>query len=231
MASAILYGDDLASIDETPTILNRGSAGIVNEFIFAGFERFRAWINMPAIFGASNATRDHAQIAKKLDEYNAHAKLNGNKEIPLFNVAHSLAVSENKNMLNWSEYMNQSYNNTKVTYWHLGGSYPSAEIDKQAKGLFKDVDTQYHGVKGDTVYSGVLGYFIGNNPNAKEVEGLSFGEAHSDANQNINNLKYIYNLDKNNKKEKAWENTEKTLRKISTSGERYFNKVNGGNNE
>ena len=127
--------------------------------------------------------------------------------------------------------MNQSYNNTKVTYWHLGGSYPSAEIDQQAKGLFKDVDTQYHGVKGDTVYSGVLGYFIGNNPNAKEVEGLSFGEAHSDANQNINNLKYIYNLDKNNKKEKAWENTEKTLRKISTSGERYFNKVNGGNNE
>ena len=127
--------------------------------------------------------------------------------------------------------MNQSYNNTKVTYWHLGGSYPSAEIDQQAKGLFKEVDTQYHGVKGDTVYSGVLGYFIGNNPNAKEVEGLSFGEAHSDANQNINNLKYIYNLDKNNKKEKAWENTEKTLRKISTSGERYFNKVNGGNNE
>ena len=37
--------------------------------------------------------------------------------------------------------MNQSYNNTKVTYWHLGGSYPSAEIDQQAKG--------------DTVYSGV----------------------------------------------------------------------------
>lgn len=45
MASAILYGDDLASIDETPTILNRGSAGIVNEFIFTGFERLRAWAN------------------------------------------------------------------------------------------------------------------------------------------------------------------------------------------
>ncbi|WP_407706950.1 hypothetical protein [Actinobacillus porcinus] len=99
------------------------NAGFVNEFIFADFERFRAWINMPAIFGASNATRDHAQIAKKLDEYNAYAKLNGNKEVPLFNVAHSLGVSGNKNMLNWSKYMNQSYNNTKVTYWHLGGSY------------------------------------------------------------------------------------------------------------
>lgn len=226
VASAILYGDDLASIDETPTILNRGSAGIVNEFIFTGFERLRAWANMPAIFGASNATREHAQIAKKLDEYNAHAKLNGNKEVPLFNVAHSLGVSGNKNMLNWSEYMNQSYNNTKVTYWHLGGSYPSAEIDQQAKGLFKEVDTQYHGVKGDTVYSGVLGYFIGNNPNATQVEGLSFGKAHSDANQNINNLKYIYN-DRDEKSYKKWNDTQKIIRDVTVDGIRKFNTVEG----
>ncbi|MDD7544323.1 hemagglutinin repeat-containing protein, partial [Actinobacillus porcinus] len=156
VASAILYGDDLASIDETPTILNRGSAGFVNEFIFAGFERFRAWINMPAIFGASNATRDHAQIAKKLDEYNAHAKLNGNKEVPLFNVAHSLAVSENKNMLNWSEYMNQSYNNTKVTYWNLGGSYThvgdansQTTLESGATTNLKGAQVQGKGVKLD----------------------------------------------------------------------------------
>ena len=116
--------------------------------------------------------------------------------------------------------MNQSYNNTKVTYWHLGGSYPSAEIDQQAKGLFKDVDTQYHGVKGDTVYSGVLGYFIGNNPNAKEVEGLSFGKAHSDANQNINNLKYVENDNQ------SIENKSNFLKRIYfQGGERHFNKV------
>ena len=102
--------------------------------------------------------------------------------------------------------MNQSYNNTKVTYWHLGGSYPSAEIDQQAKG--------------DTVYSGVLGYFIGNNPNAKEVEGLSFGKAHSDANQNINNLKYVENDNQ------SIENKSNFLKRIYfQGGERHFNKV------
>ncbi|WP_407706949.1 hypothetical protein [Actinobacillus porcinus] len=121
--------------------------------------------------------------------------------------------------------MNQSYNNTKVTYWHLGGSYPSAEIDQQAKGLFKDVDTQYHGVKGDTVYSGVLGYFIGNNPNAKEVEGLSFGEAHSDANQNINNLKYIY-ISSNKEGNEKLNKTRNILNKVyPNNNSREFNKV------
>lgn len=122
--------------------------------------------------------------------------------------------------------MNQSYNNTKVTYWHLGGSYPSAEIDQQAKGLFKEVDTQYHGVKGDTVYSGVLGYFIGNNPNATQVEGLSFGKAHSDANQNINNLKYIYN-DRDEKSYKKWNDTQKIIRDVTVDGIRKFNTVEG----
>ncbi|KIE91097.1 putative heme transporter CcmA [Actinobacillus pleuropneumoniae] len=33
--------------------------------------------------------------------------------------------------------------------------------------------------------------FIGNNPNAKQVKGLGFSEAHSDTNYNINNLKFI----------------------------------------
>ncbi|WP_077315918.1 hemagglutinin repeat-containing protein, partial [Basilea psittacipulmonis] len=102
VSTAILYDDDLASINDTAVILNRGSAGILSEFLFTGFERFRAWANMPAIFGASNATRDHAQIAKKLDEYNAYARLHGEPEYTLKNVAHSLGVSGNKNMLNWS---------------------------------------------------------------------------------------------------------------------------------
>ncbi len=107
--------------------------------------------------------------------------------------------------------MNQSYNNTKVTYWHLGGSYPSAEIDQQAKG--------------DTVYSGVLGYFIGNNPNAKEVEGLSFGEAHSDANQNINNLKYIY-ISSNKEGNEKLNKTRNILNKVyPNNNSREFNKV------
>ncbi|EXI62127.1 hypothetical protein [Mannheimia granulomatis] len=94
-------------------------------------------------------------------------------------------------MLNWSEYVGNKYDNTEVNFLHLGGSYPSIEIDKQAKGLFGGVNTKYHGVKGDFVYSGIGSWFIGNNPNAKQVKGLSFGQAHSEANQNIKNLKYI----------------------------------------
>ncbi|SUU37188.1 heme utilization or adhesion protein [Actinobacillus seminis] len=191
VSSAILYDKDLASIDETAVILNRGSAGYVNEVLFTVFERFRAWANMPGIFGASNATRDHAQINKKLDEYNAHKIAQGKTPINANNVAHSLGVSGNKNMLNWSEYIGNEYKNTKINFLHLGGSYPSEEIDKQAKELFGSVNTEYHGVKGDVVYSGIGGWFIGNNPNAKQVAGLPFGHAHSLANQNIKNIKYI----------------------------------------
>ena len=67
VSSAILYDKDLSSIDETAVILNRGSTNYLNEFIFTVFERFRAWANLPSVFGASNATRDHAQINKKLN--------------------------------------------------------------------------------------------------------------------------------------------------------------------
>ena len=190
VSSAILYDKDLSSIDETAVILNRGSTNYLNEFIFTGFERFRAWANLPSVFGASNATRDHAQITKKLNEYNAHRIAQGKEPISANNVAHSLGVSGNKNMLNWSEYVGNRYDNTKVNFLHLGGSYPSERVDKQAKQLFGGVNTEYHGVKGDAVYSGLGGLFIGNNPNAKQVEGLSFGQAHSEANQNIKNIKY-----------------------------------------
>ncbi|UKH16478.1 heme transporter CcmA [Actinobacillus pleuropneumoniae] len=56
--------------------------------------------------------------------------------------------------------------------------------------------------------------FIGNNPNAKQVKGLGFSEAHSEANQNINNLKYIYELKNNGHKEEKWIKTEKIIQGI-----------------
>ena len=43
------------------------------------------------------------------------------------------------------------------------------------------------------IYSGIGGWFIGNNPNAKSAsKKLSFSEKHSIGNYNINNLKYVY---------------------------------------
>lgn len=186
---------------------------------------------MPSIFGASNATRDHAQIAKKLDEYNAYAKAHGEKEYTLKNVAHSLGVSGNKNMLNWSAYLGQSYNNTNVEYLHLGGSYPSIEIDKQSRDLFAEVKTQYHGVKGDFVYEGLpilrnLGLgMIGNNPNAVSGEDkLPFLDAHTKANQNINNLKFVHQF----KDDGEWKDTEEILKKIYPDGIRKFNVIERG---
>ena len=51
------------------------------------------------------------------------------------------------------------------------------------------------------IYSGIGGWFIGNNPNAKSAsKKLSFSEKHSVGDYNINNLKYFYNLD--NKEER-----------------------------
>ncbi|WP_410683511.1 two-partner secretion domain-containing protein [Avibacterium paragallinarum] len=231
VSSAILYDKDLSSIKDTALILNRGSAGILNEFLFTGFERFRAWANMPSLFGASNATRDHAQIAKKLDEYNAYAKSQGAKTYTFENVAHSLGVSGNKNMLNWSAYLGQKYEHTDVEYLHLGGSYPSSEVDKQSRELFKGVKTQYLGVERDVVYGGIpilrtLGLgMIGNNPNATPNRAkTSILEAHSEANQNINNLKFVY--DKNNKESlKKWQNTLDILNKTHKDGIREFNVV------
>ncbi|POY45256.1 hypothetical protein C3007_01385 [Avibacterium gallinarum] len=231
VSSAILYDKDLPSIKDTALILNRGSAGVLNEVLFTGFERFRAWANMPSLFGASNATRDHAQIAKKLDEYNAYAKSQGAKTYTFENVAHSLGVSGNKNMLNWSAHLGQKYEHTDVEYLHLGGSYPSSEVDKQSRELFKGVKTQYLGVERDVVYEGIpilrnLGLgMIGNNPNATPNRAkTSILEAHSEANQNINNLKFVY--DKNNKESlKKWQNTLDILNKTHKDGIREFNVV------
>ena len=222
VSSAILYDRDLASINETAVIANRGSAGLVNEFLFTGFERFRAWANVPAIFGASNATRDKVQILNKIEEYNTQAVKDGKRTYNIEALSHSLGVSGDKNMLNWSAHLGQKYPNTVIKFSHLGGSYPSEGISNQAKGLFKDVKTEYHGVEGDFVYSGIGGLFIGNNPNAKSIKGLSFGEAHSEANQNINNLKYVYSEKEREKMEK----TKEIINKIyPIDGKRYFNKV------
>ncbi|TDQ58951.1 filamentous hemagglutinin [Mesocricetibacter intestinalis] len=215
--SAILYADDLNSLEHLGVILNRGSAGRWNEFLYAGFERFRAWANLPAVFGVSNATKDHAQIAKKLDEYNQYAAAKGKPTYIFHNTAHSLGVSENKNMLNWANYLKQDYKNTAISYLHAGGSYSSEEIHQQAKGVFNKVNTRYIGIEGDLVYSGIFGFLIGNNKNALPNNGIGRLQAHTVANQNINNLKFV-------DKSEAVEEKSNVLNKVyGNHGIRKFN--------
>ncbi len=43
-------------------------------------------------------------------------------------------------------HLGQKYPNIVIKFSHLGGSYPSEGISNQAKGSFKDVKTEYHGV-------------------------------------------------------------------------------------
>ena len=191
--------------------------------MFIGFEHFRAWTNVPSIFGASNATRDKVQILNKIEEYNAQAVKDGKQTYNIEALSHSLGVSGDKNMLNWSEHLGQKYPNTVIKFSHLGGSYPSEGSSNQAKRLFKDVKTEYHGVEGDFVYSGIGGWLIGNKPNAKSAsDKLNFSERHSIGNYNINNLKYIYKTDENGMKDEEWYDI---LRKLHFHGERKFNEV------
>ncbi|MBB5151384.1 heme transporter CcmA [Histophilus somni] len=66
----------------------------------------------------------------------------------------------------------------------------------------------------------------GNNPNAKPNKAnISFLEAHTKANQNINNLKFFYRM--NNEKENAkWEKVKDALKKVyPNSLIREFNTV------
>ncbi|PHI41177.1 hypothetical protein CBG46_00155 [Actinobacillus succinogenes] len=65
------------------------------------------------------------------------------------------------------------------------------------------------------------GHFIGNNKNATQVKGLSFSKAHSDANQNINNLKFVD--DKETIKYKL-----NILNKTHNNGVRQYNVVGEG---
>ncbi|MFQ1015281.1 heme transporter CcmA [Avibacterium paragallinarum] len=68
---------------------------------------------------------------------------------------------------------------------------------------------------------------IGNNPNATPNRAkTSILEAHSEANQNINNLKFVYKVKDNGEKNEKWLNTEDILKNTYPEGVRKFNEVN-----
>ncbi|THA45943.1 hypothetical protein E5418_09330, partial [Histophilus somni] len=55
---------------------------------------------------------------------------------------------------------------------------------------------------------------------------LSFLDAHSEANQNINNLKFVYKSEENGTKTKEWLTIEDMLKKTYPEGIRKFNEIN-----
>ena len=85
------------------------------------FERLRAGIDAPAIFGASNASREQAKIWGLLEEYNRN---NPNAQVDLKHLSHSLGVSSTKNAMNWASYKGMKFDNTTFKANTVGTSYP-----------------------------------------------------------------------------------------------------------
>ncbi|MFA9500275.1 hypothetical protein ACERCG_07615 [Mannheimia sp. E30BD] len=86
-------------------------AGLAEEMTFTIFERLRAGLDIPSVFGSSNASRDQATIWDKLNLYNAK---NPYERVSLDHVAHSLGASSTKNAMNWAGYKDIDLNETTL---------------------------------------------------------------------------------------------------------------------
>ncbi|WP_156149899.1 hypothetical protein [Mannheimia massilioguelmaensis] len=149
---------------------------------FTIFERLRAGLDMPSIFGASNASRDQVTIWDRLNTYNAQ---NPTNRVSLDHVAHSLGAASTKNAMNWAGYKEIDLNDTTLKGYVAGTSYPITNSTiggrlslglydqgyvEKAAGLFKDGEVEYAAAPRDIVatglglpyQAGMLSLFIGN---------------------------------------------------------------------
>ena len=105
------------ALQNATVVVRKPYAGLAEELTYTVFERVRAGLNLPSIFGASNASKDQVTIWEKLNEYN---KNNPNKAIDLRHVAHSLGASSTKNAMNWANYQGLSFDDTNAKLVALG---------------------------------------------------------------------------------------------------------------
>lgn len=148
-------------------IVRREYSSLPAELIYTVFERVRGGLDMPSIFGASNASRDQAKIWGLLDEYN---RQNPTNRVDLSQVNHSLGASGTKNAMNWAKHEGMSFKNTTLNAYVVGTSYPITNntlaatlsgglYDKgyteTAAGLFKDGSVEYASAPRDIVATGI----------------------------------------------------------------------------
>lgn len=159
-------------------------AGLAEEMTYTLFERLRAGIDLPAIFGASNASRDQVAIWDKLNSYNAQ---NAETHVSLDHVAHSLGAASTKNAMNWAKSQGMDLDNTILKSYVAGTSYPITNgtilgsltfglldqgYTEKAASLFKSGRIEYSAAPRDGVATGVgLPWQIGS---------LSFGIGNTD---------------------------------------------------
>ncbi|WP_373099331.1 MULTISPECIES: hemagglutinin repeat-containing protein [Pasteurellaceae] len=162
---AIQYsGKDI--LNNASVVVRKPYAGLAEEMTFTIFERLRAGIDLPTVFGASNASREQAMIWNKLNSYNAQ---NPHTEVSLDHVAHSLGASSTKNAMNWAKYQGMNLDKTTLKSYIAGTSYPITNetilgkltfgaLDQgyveKAAGLFKDGQVEYAVSPRDSVATG-----------------------------------------------------------------------------
>ena len=120
ITGAIQYGGK-DYLDNDVLVVKRNYTNPLTELTFTVFERMRAGMNLPSIFGASNASREQAHIWTLLDTYN---KNNPTNQVDLTHLSHSLGVSGVVNAMNWAKHKNIDLSHTKLNGNTVGTSYP-----------------------------------------------------------------------------------------------------------
>lgn len=144
MEGGILYGGS-DTLNNASILVRKAYAGVAEELTYAVFERIRAGLDLPMIFGASNASRAQATIWDKLNQYN---QANPVDQVDLTHVAHSLGVSGTKNAMNWANLQDMNFNHLNANLTALGTSYPiNSDIETgyfdTATGLFRKTKLDY----------------------------------------------------------------------------------------
>ncbi|MDG6231457.1 hemagglutinin repeat-containing protein [Glaesserella parasuis] len=166
LQGAIQYGGE-DYLENDVLVVQKEYTSIAAELGFTVFERLRAGIDAPAIFGASNASREQAKIWGLLEKYNRN---NPNAQVDLKHLSHSLGVSSTKNAMNWASYKGMKFDNTTFKADTVGTSYPMTNntlggrlsfglydqgYTEKASGLFRDGKVEYAIAPRDIVGTGV----------------------------------------------------------------------------
>ncbi|MFC0308679.1 hemagglutinin repeat-containing protein [Gallibacterium trehalosifermentans] len=166
LKGAIQYGGK-DYLDNDVLVVIKPFTSIRSELTFTIFERLRAGLNMPSIFGASNASREQVKIWNLLEEYNRN---NPNDPVSLKHLAHSLGVSSTKNAMNWASYQGTTFTHTTLDANTIGTSYPMTNntfggrlsmglydqgYSEKASELFRDGSVAYAVAPRDIVATGI----------------------------------------------------------------------------
>ncbi|WP_105896173.1 hemagglutinin repeat-containing protein [Haemophilus influenzae] len=161
LKGAIQYGGK-DYLNNNVLVVRKPYSSMIAEATFTVFERFRAGVDMPSIFGASNASREQAKVWDLLEQYNRE---NPTNKVDLKHLAHSLGVSSTKNAMNWADYKGMMFEYTHLDANTVGTSYPMRNstiggiydqgYTEKASELFKEGKVTYAVAPRDFVGTGL----------------------------------------------------------------------------